>query len=120
MKRYDFNVVGKSSDGGIDVIVLDSDEPMLVQVKRRTKKGSTEAVKEIRDLIGASVIESRRRLMFVTTADKFSRDAIEARNTVIENGAVEEFELIDFEKFAGLLQLNREEKRPPWSDVIRR
>lgn len=28
-------VVGKSNDGGVDVIVIDSDNPIMVQVKRR-------------------------------------------------------------------------------------
>jgi hypothetical protein len=32
------HVVGKTNDGGVDLILIDADEPIIVQVKRRTKR----------------------------------------------------------------------------------
>ncbi|WP_061036303.1 MULTISPECIES: restriction endonuclease [Vibrio] len=112
------HVVGKSNDGGVDVVLLESDIPTVVQVKRRTASGKTESVKEIRDLLGATGLYGARRSIFVTTADKFSPQAIAARNLAIERNMVDKFELYDFEKFAGLLDLHRKEAVEPWKEMI--
>lgn len=39
--------VGKSHDGGVDLIMIESDKPTIIQVKRRKSPSRTEAVKEI-------------------------------------------------------------------------
>ena len=45
--------VGKTGDGGIDLIMINSDSPILVQVKRRTKSEHIELVSPIREFVGA-------------------------------------------------------------------
>ncbi|MCG9703056.1 restriction endonuclease [Vibrio natriegens] len=94
----DAHVVGKSNDGGVDLVLLESDIPTVVQVKRRTASGKTESVKEVRDLLGATGLYGARRSIFVTTADKF--------------------ELYNFDKFSGLLKLQRKEVIEPWKSMI--
>ena len=42
-------LVGKTNDGGVDLILLESDAPILVQVKRRKRAEKTEGVVVIRD-----------------------------------------------------------------------
>ncbi len=92
-------IVGKSSDGGIDLILIISDNPILVQVKRRKTKNKTESVKEVRDLLGATLLEGAKNCAFVTTADHFSPQAITAARKAISNNLVDTFELFDCNKF---------------------
>jgi hypothetical protein len=44
--------VGKAGDGGKDLIVIQKDEPILVQVKRRSKENAVESVSTVRDILG--------------------------------------------------------------------
>lgn len=64
--------VGKSHDGGIDLIMIESENPTIIQVKGRKTSSRTESVKEIRDLLGATLPPGSSNCIFVTTADHFS------------------------------------------------
>lgn len=71
--------VGKSHDGGVDVLLIDSGkEQWLIQVKRRGFQKPSEEVKTIRDLLGAMHLEEARIGIVVSTAGRFSRPAREA------------------------------------------
>lgn len=87
--------VGKSHDGGVDLVLLDSDAPIAVQVKRRSKPKSTESVTEVRAFLGATLLKSFRRCLFVSTADHFSGEATKAAETSTRLGLVSQFDLID-------------------------
>ena len=112
-------LVGKSHDGGIDLILIESEAPIIVQVKRRKKPNKTEGVKEIRDLLGAAAIKGRNKCIFVTTADHFSKEAINSRNQVIENKFVELFELYDYGKFFDILKMYNKNVQQPWETLIK-
>lgn len=98
-------VVGKSNDGGVDLIVVNSDYPIMVQVKRRRSKNKTEPVKEIRDLLGATLLKGSRNCAFVTTANHFSSEAKKSTKIAIEKSIVDSFELFDYHRFFEMLNL---------------
>ncbi|MES2773368.1 MAG: restriction endonuclease [Bacteroidota bacterium] len=69
--------VGKPHDKGIDVILIISDsERWLIQCKRRGNSGAVESVDTVRKLLGTMVEHNILNGIVVTTADRFSRDAI--------------------------------------------
>ncbi|KUI99150.1 hypothetical protein VRK_19240 [Vibrio sp. MEBiC08052] len=112
------SVVGKSSDGGVDLVLLESNKPTIVQVKRRTRPDKTESVKEIRDLLGATLLQGSKSSIFVTTADHFSSDAINTRNKALTKNLVESFELYDFGRFCGLLDLHKKDEVKRWVKML--
>lgn len=50
--------IGQSHDGGVDLLIINSDKPILVQVKRREKASSVESVSTVRDFLGAMFIRN--------------------------------------------------------------
>ncbi len=114
------HVVGKTNDGGVDLILIESDEPIIVQVKRRTKEGKVEPASQIRELIGATLLQDSRQCAFVTTADHFSKQAVKTRNIALKKNLVSRFDLIDLNKFIDLLKLNRKNIIVPWKKLIER
>ena len=71
--------VGQPKDGGVDVLLINAEkEQWLIQVKRRGSQNSTEGVSTIRDMLGAMIVEGVHRGIVVSTANRFSRDAIQA------------------------------------------
>lgn len=117
--KCEVKIIGKSSDGGIDLILINSDNPIMVQVKRRTKKNKTVSVKEIRDLLGATLLKGARNCAFVTTADHFSTQAITATNEAIVKDLVTTFELYDFNRFFNILNSLSSIKKSKFQDLIR-
>jgi restriction system protein len=75
---YDCDVVhvGKSHDGGIDLLLLDSiDGKIPIQVKRRADPGRVESVAVVREFRGAMLLAGEDEGIVVTTADHFSKEA---------------------------------------------
>jgi restriction system protein len=112
-------VVGKSNDGGVDLILINSDEPTIVQVKRRMNRRKTESVKEIRDLIGATLLADSRKCIFVTTSDHFSESAIKSRNYALTKSIVDSFELYDFSSFMSILNLYKTDQERQWLRMLK-
>lgn len=98
-------VVGKSSDGGIDIVLLDSDSPTMVQVKRRKSINKTESVAYIRELLGATMLQQSKKCIFVTTANKFSEDAKKTASLAIDLGLVQRYDLFDYDRFINTLRI---------------
>jgi hypothetical protein len=110
--------VGKSHDGGVDLILIKSDVPTIIQVKRRMSSKKVESVKEIRDLLGASMLTESRNCMFVTTADHFSKDAVNSRDIAIKVNAVDSFELFDCKRFLDMLNLTSKQINEEWNKYL--
>ncbi|MCB1676989.1 MAG: restriction endonuclease, partial [Halioglobus sp.] len=110
--------IGRSHDGGIDLILIRSNTDIVIQVKRRKSAIATEGVAVIRDLIGAMAIKDKRQGIFVTTANKFSREAQKAVAAVVNNKKVDKIELIDYSKLINILQLVRNKTERPWEKLI--
>ena len=68
--------VGKSGDGGVDVLLIDAEaEQWFIQVKRRGSQKSSEGVSTIRELLGAMFVDGVRTGIVVSTVERFSPDA---------------------------------------------
>jgi hypothetical protein len=96
---------GKSHDGGIDLLLLDSDAGRIpIQVKRRSRPGSVESVSLIREFRGALLLSGYDRGIVVTTADHFSEEAIEASLPRPEHLVYQEVDLIDCRRLLQIIQ----------------
>lgn len=73
--KCDVYHVGQSRDGGIDLIVIEADEPIMVQVKRREKTNSVEGLDVVKLLFASMYARGAKKGMLVTTAQRFSADA---------------------------------------------
>ena len=84
---YDCEVkhVGKTGDGGKDLIIVQSDDPILVQVKRRTNSEHIELVKGIREFVGTMYIEGANKGIYLSTAKEFSKGCKETAADLINN-----------------------------------
>jgi len=98
-------LVGKSNDGGVDVILIKSNKPIIIQVKRRMNLKKTESVAPIRELIGATLLQDSRDCIFVTTGKRFTRAAKDARNRALTKNLVNSFTLFNRDEFIDVLNL---------------
>ena len=94
-----------SADGGIDLFLVENDGKIhsAVQVKRRIDR-NVESVKEVRDFVGALILEGVERGIFVTTAKRYSAPAQAIpKNPNLAKHKLE-LKLIDGEKLLDLLR----------------
>lgn len=115
----EIHLVGKSHDGGKDLILLDGEKQTFIQVKRRTQAQKVEPVSSIRDLIGASVIGDADACVFVTTADHFSQPAQTAAQKVVEKKILNSFDLVDYHRFVDMLKLQRKDYPTKWEQILK-
>lgn len=79
--------VGKTDDGGVDVVFVDSgNKQWLIQVKRRKREDASEGVGTVRNLLGAMVLEDSSYGAIVSTADHFTYRAYQAVGRASEKG----------------------------------
>lgn len=110
--------VGKSHDGGIDLIVIQSDEPILVQVKRRESPRATESVSTVREFIGAMYLKNARHGVIVSTAQRFSREAQNSARKIVADRKFLLFDLIDYGRFCAMLDVVKKDDDKPWQEFI--
>jgi len=116
-------VCGGIGDRGIDLIVVESERTIAVQVKRRSRADSIERVEQVREFLGASVVEGFDHLIYVSTSDHFSggqAGAHQFASDAVERRVVQSFELIDRERFLGMLGLTSKEAEEPWRAFVPR
>jgi hypothetical protein len=108
---YDCEVrqLGYTRDGGIDLILLLGEKPVAVQIKRRENLERSERVEQIREFLGAGMVEGYNHLLFVSTARKFSKGARDFARRAIEKELVAAYDLIDLAGLQALLESDRRE-----------
>lgn len=111
--------VGKTGDGGIDLIVVQSDEPILVQVKRRSSPCHVELVSPIREFVGAMYLKDSRKGIFLSTAKNYSRGAKDIQSKVLNDRKFNYFELINFEEFVNMIDVIKTEDYKPWMKLVK-
>lgn len=67
-------LTSETRDGGYDLYAIISNEPCLIEVKRRATP-TTESVKLIREFFGVLSLNQIRRGIVVSTGERFSKDA---------------------------------------------
>lgn len=94
-----------AADGGVDLIVVSDGGRVsrAVQVKRRLTR-DVESVQEVRNFVGAMVLQGQRQGTFVTTASRFSRAAQKVAMNPNLGHARLSLELIDGEQLLELLE----------------
>ncbi|WP_041702133.1 restriction endonuclease [Prosthecochloris aestuarii] len=98
--------VGKSNDGGIDLILMHSDRgPIPVQVKRRQADGKVESVALVREFRGAMVLAGFDEGLIVSTADHYSRQAMAASVARPEHLLPQKIDLVDCRRFLDILRV---------------
>lgn len=110
--------VGRSHDGGIDLVLVESDNPIAVQVKRRIYPERSESVRVVREFLGAMVLNDYRHGKLVTSANQFSIFAQKAKQRAITNDIVDTFELIDCKRFFEMLNLISSDKKSTWDRYL--
>ncbi len=112
-------VVGRTNDGGVDLIYLDADKPVAIQVKRRERPEKAEEVALVREFLGAMLLQGFTKGKIVTTAGRFSKGSYSARDRALSLGLLEQFELIDVTRFLGMFRFNQSNcSKHPWSSIV--
>lgn len=109
--------VGQTGDGGKDLIVLASDDPILVQIKRRQNPNSVELVKGIREFIGTLFIEDRRSGIYISTAERFSAGAKNTVTNLLNQRKLDYFQFIDYDKLCSLIDTTLPSV-PRWKEFV--
>ena len=99
--------MGFKKDGCSELILLDSDIPVAVQVKRRLER-KTESVSAIREFLGAALLRGHRRLIYATTARSYSDEAKTAAQQAVALSLVESYELINIEALKAMAPSSNE------------
>lgn len=117
---YDCEVkhVGKTGDGGKDLIIVQSDDPILVQVKRRENPEHIELVKGIREFVGTMYIENANKGIYLSTAKEFSRGCKETTEQLLNNRKFDTFDLVNYEKFCSMLGIIKKDSFKPWMKFV--
>lgn len=114
----DVEHVGKSHDGGIDLLLVQSNKPVVIQVKRRKSLSHVEGVSGIRELLGATLLKGSKSCIYVSTCSKFSTASKVTAEQAIDLGLVESYELYDFSRFSDALKLTTTSSLEPWKRFL--
>jgi restriction endonuclease len=106
--------VGTTGDGGIDVILVIADQPVLVQVKRRSSPDAVEGVRVVRELLGTLLSKGAFDGMVVSTAKRFSRAAIALAKAPEITSRGYRVELCDYDALNQVLRLASAIGEQPW------
>src|ERR1051325_1200159 len=109
--------VGKSHDGGIDLILVVGDTITLVQVKHRDKESRNwraEPVATVREFLGAFMLARGQYAILVSTARRFSRGGQAAATNALTLENVRQYDLIDGPELLRMLNLTRDRISEHW------
>lgn len=67
--------VGQTRDGGVDLIMVAADQPIMIQVKHRQHEQAVEGIDVVKLLFASLYPHGHKRGMVITTAHHFSKDA---------------------------------------------
>ncbi len=110
--------VGKTGDGGTDLIIVQSDDPILVQVKCRENPEHIELVKGIREFVGTMYIEDAHKGIYLSTAKEFSRGCKKTSEQLLSNRKFDTFDLVNYEKFCSMLGVIKKDSLKPWMKFV--
>jgi restriction system protein len=112
-------VVGRSGDGGVDLVYVQSNEPFAVQVKRREDPNGKEGVAVVREFLGACILSQKKNACIVTTAGGFTNGALTSAKAAVDMGVLNSFELVDRARFISLFRYTSFANLYPWTTLAR-
>jgi len=117
---YDCEVhhCGKSHDGGIDLVMINADEPTMIQVKCRESSTAVEPISQIREFLGAMWIKKSTRGIFVSTADHYSAVSVRTIRRMLSEGTITFFDMVNFGKLTGLLESTTSPRERIWHKLL--
>ena len=111
--------VGGRRDRGVDAILIqNTDEQYLVQIKRRSNINKNEGVDVVRQLNGVIFRENAAKGLVVTTARNYTPDAQQETLVQSDTGVWQSIELYDFEDIVEWLNLPDIVPYQPWQPFI--
>lgn len=110
--------VGKTGDGGKDLIIIQSDNPILVQVKRRENPEHIELVKGVREFVGTMYIEGSKKGIYLSTAKDFSKGSKEIATNLLSDRKLDKFDLVNYQEFCNMLGVIKTDKYKPWIKLV--
>lgn len=113
-------LTAQTVDRGIDLLAIRGDANYLVQVKRRSKPSATERVEVIRELAGVLLISGEAKGIVVSTAKKFSKQAVSEANSPHLFARGYRIELITYSDLLRILNVvvDRSDYKPPWISYL--
>lgn len=112
---YDVRHVGGPGDGGVDLLVGETRDPIAIQVKRRVHDTASESVEEVRKLLGAMYIAGYRHAVLASTG-RFSKPAQSLVSGLRKRRSVL-IELYDHQKLLELIQSDSYCEHP-WEAIL--
>lgn len=106
--------VGQSRDHGVDLIAIIKDEPVLIQVKRRTRPAVTEGVETVKLLLATMFDERASSGILVTSASHFSKDARDWASSSRMRDSQYQMELVDVGDLLDIMKAIRHSTTAPW------
>lgn len=110
--------VGKSRDGGIDLVAVGADHPLMIQVKRRESPNAVEGVEVVRLLFASMFVRGAKNGMIVTTAHHFSKDAKQWIHLPALKDNSYNIDLVAFDRLLQMTNSVRTDNEPPWTAAI--
>lgn len=110
--------VGGPGDNGIDLYMVLSNEPHLIQVKCRKNPDSIESINYVRELLGTLILNNAKHGHLVTTANKFSKPAIEATKSASLEEYNIEINLTDCNKLFEMLKIANKDLNFFWERLF--
>ncbi|MCL2721962.1 MAG: restriction endonuclease [Treponema sp.] len=98
--------------------LINSDDTILIQCKRRESKNKTEPVSAIKEFIGTLFIEERNKGIYVTTAKDFSKRTKKMIKKQLLKRKFERFELINYNDFVSMHNLVNKDDVKPWENIL--
>lgn len=106
--------VGGPNDKGIDVILIDGVRRYVIQVKRRQAQRQAEGVSGIREFLGAMVLDGAVRGLFVSTASRFSPNAVTTTRKAQKLGIIQYINLVNAQRLIEICKLTASQSQPTW------
>jgi hypothetical protein len=113
------SVIGRTGDGGIDLVYVHTDKAFAVQVKRRESPEAKEGASLVREFLGACVLSGHRNAKIVTTAGDYTEGAKVTAQKAIQCLAVDSYDLIARDRFIELFRYTSLAYKYPWTEIAK-
>lgn len=109
--------VGGPGDKGIDIVLIIADEPVIVQVKRRSTPDFVEGVRVVRELLGTLLSEEVYQGIVISTANRFSKEAVRNAELPVIQSKGYSVSLYDYQTVLDIIRAGRRVDFSPWDSL---